>query len=343
MKATRMQDVAGHAGVSTATVSRVLGGAEYVSDALRQRVEAAVLALGYHPNRVARRLRQPHGGMWALIVPDLQNQFFTSIASGIEEVASELGITVFVGNTNFDSDRQRQYIEVALAEQVAGIFLAPTSNDDDVLALVESGIPFITVDQQLPGVDALTVMTDHHAGGLMAGSALRSCGYRDIAVIASPEVDPTWNTRLTGLQDGFLHDDRRIVKIERGDNRIDGGRAAAVRILEQHPETEALFVTNNLMTIGALRELDSRRISIPADLGIIGYDLASSVLARANPITSVNQNPRELGSIAADRMISHHHDLTLGAETILLPPTIEFGPDPDLDGSLRVQTAIEVR
>src|SRR4051812_15693656 len=113
-----MADVARVAGVSTATVSRVMNGDKAVSKALAKQVWAAVDQLGYQPNRVARRLRRPGREMWALIVPEIENQFFTSVARGIEDVASDLGIVVFIGNTDGDPLRLRRYIETALSEQV---------------------------------------------------------------------------------------------------------------------------------------------------------------------------------------------------------------------------------
>lgn len=316
------------AGVSTATVSRVLSGEGKVSDDLSKRVWDAANALNYHPNRVARRLRRPGREMWALIVPDIENQFFTSVARGVEDVASELGITVFIGNTDSDDVRLRRYIETALSEQVAGIILVPGSPHDDVSAITESGTPLVLVDQRIVGSKITTVMSDHYAGGMMAGTVLRDFGYERIAAIAGPVTDPAWNARLQGLHDVFERDGRTIVEVERGDNRVEGGRVAMARILDTQRGAQGVFVTNNLMTVGALREFDARGISVPDDFGIVGYDLNSATLSHAVAITSINQDPRKLGGVAAERLVALRDDVSHDRPVILLPPAVVLGRGP---------------
>jgi LacI family transcriptional regulator len=302
MPAPRMTDVAREAGTSTATVSRVMSGDKSVSEALAKQVWAAVDRLGYQPNRVARRLRRPGREMWALIVPELDNQYFTSVARGVEDVASGLGIVVFVGNTDRDADRLRRYIDTALSEQVGGVILAPSLPSDDISALQRGGTPLVVIDLPVatPGVE--TVMTDHYQGGVLAGAALLEEGRTRVAVIAGPAVDPAWNQRIAGLRDRFEGGDRRVVTIERGDNRTESGRDAMQRILDGDSGADAVFVTNNLMSIGALRELDARGIRIPEDFGMVGYDLNSATLSHAVPITSVNQDPRRIGAVAAAKL-----------------------------------------
>lgn len=316
----RIQDVAAQAGVSTATVSRVLSGVDNVSAALTERVWKAVTDLDYRPNRVARRLRRPGREMWALIVPDVENRFFTSVARGVEEVANEYDITVFIGNTDYDPDRLRRYLSTALAEQVAGIILAPSSPTDDVSDVLASQIPIVTVDQSLTSRALTTVMTDHHEGGRLAGEHLAKRGYERIGVIAGPQHSPEWNTRLEGLQASIAPES--IVAIERGDNRVGGGAAAMGRLLDDHPGLEAVFVTNNLMTVGALREIDLRTLRVPEDVYVVGYDLNSQEWTRAVPVSTVNQDPRRIGEVAARTLIDSG-GVPQERRTILLEPHLE--------------------
>ncbi len=315
--------MASHAGVSTATVSRVLSGESKVSKQLSERVWQATRELGYRPNRVARRLRRPGRESWALIVPDVENRFFTSVARGVELVASEHGITVFIGNTDHNPERLERYLDTALAEQVAGVILAPSSPDDDVSDVLSSGIPVVTVDQGLRGIPLGTVMTDHHRGGSMAGSILVERGYTRIGVIAGPQGTPEWNTRLQGLT-AAIEGKAEIVGLERADNRSAGGRAAMARLLDAHPELQAVFVTNNSMTIGALREIDSRGLKIPDDIDVVGYDLNSEEWVWSTPVTSINQDPRQIGEVAARMMLQRNlGDATGDAqEVVMLNPHI---------------------
>jgi len=323
----RISDVARIAGVSTATVSRVLTGQGTVSDPKSARVWAAVEELGYHANRVARRLRAPGKEMWALIVPDIENQFFTSVARGVEDVASELGITVFIGNTDYEEKRLSRYIETALSEQVGGIILAPGSPHDDISAVVRSGVPLVLVDQRIIDSTVPTITSDHYQGGSMAGTAMRDFGYHRIAVIAGPVRELEWNARLQGLTDAFEGTDHSIVMVERADNRVGGGREAMARILDGSSGAEAVFVTNNLMTIGALREFDARRMTVPGQFGIVGYDLNSATLSHSTPITTVNQDPRAIGREAARTLVSGRIGSGDGV-LIKLPPVIVLGLGP---------------
>jgi LacI family transcriptional regulator len=318
----RIKDVAQAAGVSTATVSRVLSGDAKVSEELARRVWTAAEQLDYHPNRVARRLRRPGREMWALIVPDIENQFFTSVARGVEDVANGLGITVFLGNTDSDADRLRRYLDTALSEQVAGIILGPGSPHDDVRSVVASGTPLVIVDQPLVGPSVTTVMSDNHQGGVLAGSVLRGRGYDRIAVIAGPVADPSWNARLQGVEEEFARDGRSITLVERGDNRLDGGREAMARVLDAQTGAQAVFITNNLMTIGALRELDARGIVAPEQFGVIGYDLNSASLSRIAPVPTVNQDPRRIGAVAAQHLVTLRDGAAEVGSVILLPPVL---------------------
>jgi LacI family transcriptional regulator len=320
----RIHDVAARAGVSTATVSRVLSGVDFVSADLSEKVWAAIHELGYRPNRVARRLRRPGREMWALIVNDIENRFFTSVARGVEDVANEYGITVFIGNTDNDAARLQRYLETALAEQVAGIILAPNSADDDISAIIASHTPMVTIDQPITSAGLPTVTTDHLLGGRLAGQIIAERGYSSIGVVAGPEQNAAWNTRLDGLTSSFRDSDVKIL-IERGDNRAGGGAAATGRLLSRDPGLEALFVTNNLMTIGALRELDSRGIEVPSGIDVIGYDLNSQDWTRSVPVTSVNQDPRRIGEVAARTLIELQQapEREPNSELILLPPHLQ--------------------
>lgn len=297
----RIREVAEKAGVSTATVSRVLTGVDPVSQELTDRVWAAVRDLEYRPNRVARRLRRPGHETWALIIPDVENRFFTSIARGVEAVASEAGIAVFIGNTDNDPTRLQRYLDTAIAEQVAGVILAPTSPVDDVSRIIDARIPLITVDQPVNGFDLPTIMTDHFEGGRLAGQVLREDGCRRVAVIAGPQDEPSWNTRLDGLASSIGPD--AIVAVERGDNRSPSGRAAMATILDADLAIDGLFITNNLMTIGALREINARGLRVPVDLCVVGYDLKNEEWVSEIPVSAVNQSPYKIGRVAAQQLM----------------------------------------
>lgn len=323
---TSIREVAEQAGVSIATVSRVLSGADRVSAELTARVQDAARQLNYRPNRVARRLRRPGYGTWALIVPDIANRFFTNIAKGVEEVANEHDTVLFVGNTGADPNRLRKLVSTALAEQVAGLVIVPSTPDDDLDDLLEAGTPLVLADQFLAHYSELTtVMTDHYLGGQLAGKQLLDMGCRKIGVIAGPQPDPQWNGRLAGLA---ATAGLEIVASIRGDNLAEGGSQALSILLDSSPRIDGVFVTNNLMTLGVLRELDRRGLRVPNDLAVVGYDLSSEDwLPLAIP--AVNQDPRRIGEIAARRLLEldeppgTHSDVRWEPPLVLLAPKLE--------------------
>jgi len=127
---TKIEDVAREAGVSTATVSRVLAGKPYVSEELRRRVLEAARTLNYRPSRVARSLRVQRSRIIGLIISDIQNPFFTSIVRAVEDVAQQQQYSVFLCNSDEDSDKETTYVELMLAEQVSGLIVAPTARSN---------------------------------------------------------------------------------------------------------------------------------------------------------------------------------------------------------------------
>ena len=324
-----VSDVAKAAGVSTATVSRVVAGNQHVTADLTARVLAVIDDLDYRPNRVARRLRAPGRQMWALVVPDIENPFFTSLARGVEDAAREAGAVVFLGNSDDDPIQEATYLETALTERVGGVVLAPSGPATDIESLRRAGVPVVIVDQALPDRSVETVMSDNYGGGRLAADEFVEHGYRRIAVIMGPATEPTWNERLRGLTETLRDCGAQVVSVQHRNNRVDGGEAGMREILSarREHEVDGVFISNNQMTIGAVRALDSAGLAIPDDLGIIGFDLGRNQMAYRVTITSVNQDPRRIG-VLAGRYIGEATDQRT-TRTTLLPPRLLRG------GSLR--------
>ncbi|MER6768128.1 LacI family DNA-binding transcriptional regulator, partial [Amycolatopsis sp. NPDC000746] len=155
-----ISDVAARAGVSTATVSRTLNGKSTVDPELAARVLEAAEELGYHPNGLARNLRRQETAVLALIISDVENPFFTSIARGVEDLAQVSGYSVVLCNSDENEDKERRYLDVALQERVAGVLLSPTGPATNVTRLRRLGTPVVAVDRPLPGTDGDQVLVD---------------------------------------------------------------------------------------------------------------------------------------------------------------------------------------
>ncbi|TKI06960.1 LacI family transcriptional regulator [Martelella alba] len=301
-RAVTIYDVARHAHVSVATVSRVVNG-QKVREDLAKRVLASVAILGFRPNRTAQRLRLTTSHLWALIVPDFENSFFTRLARGLEQICLPRNTCVFVGSSDDDSQKERHYLDVAIAERVGGVVIAPSSDNTDLSGLIDAGIPVVIVDRALPGNPYDTVLTDNFAGGALAANYLTSAGYRKTVCIAG-SPNPTSEQRLAGFaatveKNAMLE----IVSVKYGNNRIEGGYAVIRQLLEEGVVFDSVFATNNLMTIGVIKALDDWAAMSRDHLGFVGFDLNEIPLLAGKRMASIDQNPLDMGRLAGERIL----------------------------------------
>src|SRR4051812_27544718 len=182
MAPSTMKDIAAHAGVSKATVSRVVNNDPNVAADLRARVLKAIQELGYQPNRAAQRLRAGSSDVIGLLVSDIQNPFFTSVVGGVEAMAYAHQMSTLLCNTNEDYSRQQMYLSVMQAENVAGLILAPTPMTDgkSLKKLTQANMPIILLDRSVNGLDADTVIVDNAHGAYLAVKHLIDLGYKRI-------------------------------------------------------------------------------------------------------------------------------------------------------------------
>lgn len=317
-------DVARLAGVSTATVSRVLGGTERVSPERSQRVYEAVQQLNYQPDRVARRLRAPGRQLWALVVSDIENPFFTSLARGVEDAAHESGAVVILCNSDLDPEREKRYFEIAVTERVGGVVLAPSSPRVDISVLQQAKVPVVVVNQPLAHATVETITSDNTTGGELAAEEFLAHGYRRIAAIVGQTTAQGWSNRLIGLRERLAARGGEVVEVKYMNNRIDGGVEAMEQLLAQRDDFDAVFVSNNQMTVGALRALHAAGLSVPQDVGMIGCDLGSTPMTYPVEITSVNQDPRRMGFLAG-AWVMESHDESEERQTTYLTPLLSRG------------------
>ena len=267
-------DVANRAGVAAITVSRVVNDSGPVSPQLRARVEQAIAETGYVPNSVARSLRSRRTDTLALIVPDITNPFFTTVARGAEDAASDAGLMLILCNTDErDADEQR-YVRMLLQRRVDGILLVPAA--DGAAAIMqcrEQGTPLVVVDRRLPGAGADAVRADSKTGAFELGRLLVGLGHRTMAVLTGPRAVPTADDRAAGF--------RRAVaaagglpppRVLRGAFSIESGREMAKLALASTPRPTALFAANNFIAIGVLHALDELKIRVPEDVAVVGFD-----------------------------------------------------------------------
>ncbi|WP_413805907.1 LacI family DNA-binding transcriptional regulator [Streptomyces sp. OE57] len=317
-----IHDVARAAGVSPATVSRVFNGGK-VTPARALSVQEAAAALGFAPNRVARSLRKQRSSVIALIIPDIENPFFTSLARGVEDAAQRTSLSVVLCNSDEDTDKERRYLEVALGEQMAGVIVAAASQDEtDLGPLTDRRVPVVAVDRRPRDAEVDAVRVDNHHGGEVATRHLLRAGYHRIACITGPEGASTSEERLAGhrtalraAQGGPAAADDTYVR--HADFRVDGGRAAMRELLALPEPPDAVFVANNLMTIGVLDALRESG-SIPPDVGVLSFgDVPWASLVRPS-LTAVELPSYELGRTAADLLLQRMDGSVSPVQTVVL-------------------------
>lgn len=251
-----IQDVADDAGVSTATVSRVLNGSLKVSPDLASSVRRSIEKLGYRPNGIARGLRRMVNSIVGLVVPDIENPFFTRLLRGVEDVAVTRNYSVLVGNSDEDLEKERRYLTALRDQWVAGVIIAPADEEDsDIGLLAERGTPVVAVDRTLRNADVDSVLTENVAAAQRAVEALVARGCRRIAHIAGPQHTTTGLERRQGYEQalraaGMSPDPRETID---GGFRVEGGYAAMRTLLQRDARPDGVFVANNLMALGALR------------------------------------------------------------------------------------------
>lgn len=326
---TSLSDVAKRARVSIATVSRVINKSGKVVPATTALVHQAMSELGYKPNRVARRLRQKGGrrNLLGLIIPDIQNPFFAELARGVEDVAYANEFAVLLCNSDENQRKEEFYLDVMRAESVDGIILPPLhEHDPAVLALLETGLPVVTVDRELAHAAVDKVVVDNRRGASEAVEYLVGKGHTRIALIAGRPKISTSRERRQGYTDALAAHGiaRRAEYIRVGDQRQASGRALAEELLALKRPPTAIFVVNNLMAVGALEAIHERRLRVPGDVALIGFDDLPWADALDPPLTMVRQPAYEVGRAAADLLLQRLGDrqrpathLTLAAKLVI--------------------------
>jgi LacI family transcriptional regulator len=305
MRAT-IGDVAREAGVSITTVSHTLNGTRFVAEPTRLRVLAAVERLSYEVNSVAQSLKRNRSHAIGLVITDISNPFFTSLVRGIEDVANQAGYSVILCNTDEDPAKELTYLRMLSRKRVDGIVVAPTGTPSAFIdGLIESGFPLVCIDRASPGAPCDIVLVDNVGGARSATEHLIGLGHRRIGIISGLAPVGTSSERLAGyraaLAGAGIAEQPALVRA--GNSRMDGGYRRMLELLDLPARPSALFVTNNLMTLGALGALQARGVRVPEDVALIGFDDFEWAVVLRPRLTAVAQPTYEIGETAARMLL----------------------------------------
>lgn len=298
-----MKDVARQAGVSSATVSRVLNDDNLVTDGVRERVMAAVSELGYRPNRIARSLRRQTSETIGVVVSDIENPHFTRAVRAIEDAAYSRGYRVILCNTDETAEKQRAYLDVLAAEQVIGVILVPADPADPTISrLLDLNIPIVAFDRVADDERADAVFADNAQAARMATEHLLNLGRRHVGFMAGrPEIQ-TGAERLRGYREAVEKRGLDVI-VGEGVFRLEPSREATRQMVLEHPELDGIVVANNLMAIGALQALRETSRRIPEDVAVVGIDDPPWAGLVNPPMTTLAQPTQQMANSAFDLLI----------------------------------------
>ncbi len=307
--------VADHARVSIATVSRAFADPQAVSPELRLRVEEAARALNYQPSRAARALRSGTSRAVGVVIPDLENPFFTAVVRGIDIVLQTAGYTLLLASANEDTARERSVLETLRAEGVAGIIFVPINATRDAYRHVLAPPLHTVVIDRLPSNLRADHVTVDNVEGTRAGvTHLLDLGHRDVALLSGPLRHSTAKEREQGYEQALRAAGvpLRADLVYRGDFREAGGYVGMRTLLALPRRPTAVLVANNLMTLGAFRALHEAGVRIPDEVALVGFDDMPWATSLNPPLTAIGQPSQEIGSAAADLLLGRiaHPDRT---------------------------------
>ncbi|NGQ96707.1 LacI family transcriptional regulator [Brevibacillus sp. SYP-B805] len=300
-----IRDVAKLAGVSVATVSRVLNKNGYVNNKTEEKVLKAIAQLNYEPNAVARGLAGKQTGTIALILPDIANPFFPEMARGVEDVAQAYGYTVILCNSDDQGHKEKSYIEMLKKKYIDGIiFASNTLGQADVEQMRRNNIPLVVLDRAPTRQLCSVIRSQNYEGARLAVRHLLEMGCRKIAHIYGPQELITAKKRLLGYEESVKHFPWYTPSLMvPGHFRVDGGLRAVKELFEKHPDIDGIFCGNDLMAIGALKGLYQLGVRVPEDVALIGFDGIGLTEITQPELSTVAQPIYEMGSLAAKVLI----------------------------------------
>ena len=316
-------DVARTAGVSPATVSRVFNGIK-VTPARVEAVRRAAQELGFVPNRNARRLRTSSSEIIAMMVPDIENPFFTVMTRAVEDVARAGGYSVMLCNTDEDPVREQEYLRVAVSDPVAGIIMVPSSSTTDLALPLERGVPVVCVDRRAPGGAVDSVVADNVAGAESGTRLLFEAGYEAVACVTGPQRVETARERLQGYRMAHLAcagAEPQPEFVHHTEYTIAGGEKAARDLLALPHPPDAIFAANNKIAAGVIRVLaESDRL--PPRTGVVSFGGLPMVLLAPRGIMVTHLPTRDLGLTAARMLLERINGLDASPREVILPVVV---------------------
>lgn len=312
-----MRDVAAAAGVSVATVSRVLNGTQPVGRAATAAVERAVDQLGYRPNRLAASLRRSRTRTVAMVVPHIANPYFPRLVQAVERVLADDDHELVLADSQDDVAAERRRVRALLERRVDGLLLVACHEQGSAATVADVDVPCVLVDRLVADVDVDRVVSDD-TGGIRALLAhLAGLGHRSFAFVGAEPVTSTARARLAAFRAEVGGDAPALLR----DFSLDWGREAAARLLAAGLP-DAIVCGNDLTAIGVVRHLRDAGIDLPGEVAVTGYDDVGFAEVCDPPLTTMRQPVDELGAVAVRLLLEAIAAEPVAPRSVVLEPAL---------------------
>lgn len=317
----KMIDVAKLAGVSVATVSRVLVGNAQVSLETKQKVLKAMEELNYKPNKLARNLRKLESKTIVVVIPDISNPFFTGVIRGIQHVAMQHEYFVLLGDTKNDVKAEQDFIEQIKERAADGVILITARTPQQKIMEMAQEVPLVMACEYIAGANLSMVTIDNVASSARVIDHLTRLGHQRIGFISGPLDIILSRDRLNGYMQGLVQhglepDPSLIVE---GDFTISSGYHLAMQLLNLSQPPTAIFASNDEMAIGAIKALKEIGIQIPQEMAVVGFDDISMATVIEPALTTVAQPKFEIGKRAMEMLLQTIQHPAMNKEHVVLP------------------------
>ncbi|MBE7215686.1 substrate-binding domain-containing protein [Shewanella benthica] len=320
---TTIRDVAKLACVSTTTVSHVLNKTRFVSAEGKAKVEAAVIELNYVPNTIARSLKGGSSRVLGMLITDTNNPFYADLIQWVDQVAYRHGYNLILCNTQGNIERAKDYMVMLNQRRVDGVLMM--SSDARQLPVSSyATMPMVMMDSGPEQAGYDRILDDSELGGYMATQHLLESGHMSIGMLAGPLDKSNSQNRIAGYRRAMAEANAEVDErwIQSGEFTYEGGAEAMSRLLDQPCLVTAIFASNDLMVMGAIRVAGKQGLIIPQDLSIIGYDDIPGAKYFNPPLTTISQPLEQLAEQAIAMLLARIKAPERGSQRTLLPPRL---------------------
>ncbi len=317
-----MKDVAQEAGVSVATVSRVINGSGSVSNKLERKVQRAIKKLHYHPSTIARSFKTQKSMSVGILIPVLDHPGYSRMTSIVEKKLMASGYHGIICSSEENESQENDYIEMLLRQRVDGMIINSAARHPKYLSeLQENNIPIVLFDRGIQGVSCHQVYCDNSRGGYEGIQHLYELGHYRIGVIGGPKYPEVMKRRIEGTQQAKRDyqldvDPNLLITVET--QSFETGYSATRRLLQLNPRPTAIFTLMDVAAVGAMHAADEMGVKIPDELSVVGYDDLPIANYMLPPLTTIAQPFTEMGELAVSLLLDGIGNPELDPQEIIL-------------------------